>query len=89
MPSVFPPVHQGRVGCTHGVSPHGEHPQRQKAYQWKNPSTQGVNLVASYLNTSFENVGNSKLFGDFTQIVRLTFVFFRGRARDHFKIRDL
>jgi hypothetical protein len=48
-----------------------------------------ADLIGRFLHTSFQNVGDSKLFGDFTQIVPLTFVFFRGRARDHFKIRDL
>jgi hypothetical protein len=48
MPSGFPPVHQGLVGCTRGVSPPREHPHRHKASQWEKPSTRCGNLVASY-----------------------------------------
>ena len=41
------------------------------------------------LHTSFQDVGDAKLPGDFGQIFRGAFVMLRRRARDHFQISDL
>jgi hypothetical protein len=45
-------------------------------------------LIGHLLDTTFKNVGNSKLLPDFGQIARLALVLLRRGARDDFQVSD-
>ena len=47
-----------------------------------------AHLIIGFLNTTFQEIGNTKLFGNFRKFPRFVLVTLCGRARDHFEIRN-
>ena len=48
-----------------------------------------AHLIGRSLNTTLENIQDTELFRDVTQVIRRALVFLRRSARDHFQIRHL
>ena len=48
-----------------------------------------AHLIICFLDTTFQEIGNTELVRNLRKLLMSFLVTLRGRARDHFEIRDL
>ena len=47
-----------------------------------------AHLVVGFLHAAFENIGDTQLLRDGSEVIRCTFILLRGSARNDFQVRD-